>query len=111
MSNEGFIATAVIDAKKGRDVGTADVPGAYLNAELPKEKRVILKLVGVFMEIMCKSNPEYDKYGAVEKGRKVLFLRVLRALYGCLESALLCYDDLYPTTLQQHGFVLNPYDK
>ena len=59
---------------------------------------------------MRKANPEYEMYVVVEKGRKALYLRVLRVLYGCLESALLWYD-LYSTTLQQHGFVLNPYDK
>ena len=39
----------------------------------------------------------------------VLYLRVLRALYGCLESALLWYN-LYSSTLVNLGFVLNPYD-
>ena len=35
---------------------------------------------------------------------------MLRALYGCLESALLWYD-LYSSTLVKHGFKINPYDK
>ena len=42
--------------------------------------------------------------------KKVLYLRVLRALYGCLESALLWYD-LYSSTLVKHGFKINPYDR
>ena len=33
----------------------------------------------------------------------------MRALYGCLESALLWYN-LYYTTLVDMGFKLNPYD-
>ena len=36
-------------------------------------------------------------------------MRVLRALYGCLESALLWYE-LYSSTLVDMGFVMNPYD-
>ena len=35
---------------------------------------------------------------------------MLRALYGCLESALLWYD-LYSSTLVKHGFKINPYDR
>ena len=39
-----------------------------------------------------------------------MYLRVLRALYECLESALIWYD-LYSSTLAKHGFELNPYDR
>ena len=39
-----------------------------------------------------------------------MYVRVLRALYGCIESALLWYE-LYSSTLQDMGFELNPYDK
>ena len=42
--------------------------------------------------------------------KKVLYLRVLRALYRCLESALLWYD-LYSSTLVKHGFKINPYNR
>ena len=83
--------------------------GAYLHAEMPEGKRVILKLVGIFVDIICKANSEYETYVVTENGKKVLYLRVLRALYGCLESALLWYD-LYSSTLKSHGFELNPYD-
>ena len=62
VSNKAFIGTAVIDAVERRDVGTADVPGAYLHAELPKDKRVILKLTRIFVDIMCRANTEYKPY-------------------------------------------------
>ena len=45
-----------------------------------------------------------------EQGKKVLYLRVLKALYGCIESALLWYE-MYSSTLEHMGFVINPYDK
>ena len=107
VSNESLLTTSVIDAVERRDVATADVPGAYLHAEFPKDKKIILRLTGIFVDIMCRANPEYLKYVAMEKGKKVLYFRVLRALYGCLESALLWYN-LYSTTLVKHGFKLNP---
>ncbi len=39
----------------------------------------------------------------------MLYLKLLKALYGCVQSALLWYK-LFSTTLQGAGFELNPYD-
>ena len=57
---------------------------------------------------MCKVNPEHKKNVRVENGVKVLYLRLLKALYRCMESALICYD-LYSKTLKLQGFLINPY--
>ena len=46
----------------------------------------------------------------LENGKKVLYTRVLQAIYGCIESALLWYE-LFSTTLQDMGFQINPYDR
>ena len=67
VSNEDFLSTCVIDAKEDRDVTTGDVPGAYLHAELSKDKRVILRLKGIFVDIMCKANSKYLQYVVCEK--------------------------------------------
>ena len=37
------------------------------------------------------------------------YLQLLKALYGCVQSALLWYD-LFTNTLVQMGFKLNPYN-
>jgi len=37
-------------------------------------------------------------------------MKVIRAIYGCIESALQWYK-LFSDTLQKLGFTLNPYDK
>ena len=39
---------------------------------------------------------------------KMIYLRILKALYGCIKSALL-WHDLYANTLKELGFVVNPY--
>ena len=39
----------------------------------------------------------------------VIYLQLLKALYGFMESTLLWYD-LYANTLELQGFVVNPYD-
>ena len=46
----------------------------------------------------------------MENGVKVLYLRLLKALYGCIESALLWYD-IYMNTLKLQGLLINPYDR
>ena len=41
---------------------------------------------------------------------KCLYVRVLRALYGCIKSTLLWYE-LYSLILIKMGFKINPYDR
>ena len=64
-----------------------------------------------FVNIMCEVNPEYRKYITTDKNvKKILYVTILRAIYGCIESALLWYE-LYAKTLKGMGFKLNPYNK
>ena len=81
-----------------------------LHAHLPDGKFVLLKIEGQFVDIMCEVNPEHAKNVIVENGKKMLYLEILRALYGCIESALRWYE-LYSETLSKEGFVINLYDK
>ena len=55
-----------------------DVPGSYLCADMLREKRVTLRLCGIFVDIMCKINTEYENYVTKENREKVLKLRTLR---------------------------------
>ena len=110
MTLETIIGTLLIDAEEGRDVAIFDISNAYLHAEIPSHKRLLMTFRDEFVDIMCEVNPEYKKYVIYEKGKKVLCVRVLRKIYGCIESALLWYQ-VYPKTLKDVGFNLNPYDK
>ena len=38
-------------------MGIFDVPGAYLNADIPEDKFVLIKLEDEFVYIMCEFNP------------------------------------------------------
>jgi hypothetical protein len=110
VSNEALLGTLVIDALEERDVAIFDVPGAYLQAEMPKEKNMLMKFRDEFVDIMCDVNEEYKQYVTEENSKRVLYVRVLRAIYGCIESALLWYE-LFSKTLKGLGFEINPYDK
>jgi hypothetical protein len=97
------------DAMEHRDVAIADVAGAYLHAKM--DDFVIMRIVGREAELMCVLNPEWKQYLTRDKrGRTVLYVRLKKALYGCVKSALLWYE-LYSSTLKDMGFSVNPYDQ
>ena len=67
VSLEAIIGTLLIDAHEGRDVAIFDVPGAYLQAEMPKEKKLLMKFRDEFVDIMCEVNPEFKKHVVEER--------------------------------------------
>ena len=69
-----------------------------------------MKLREYFFGIMCQVKPEYKQHVICENGKKVLYLLVLRAIYVCIESALLWYN-IFTTTLEVLGFEVNSYDR
>ena len=57
-----------------------------------------------------RGEPQTQKNVRVQNEVKVIYLRLLKALYGCMESALMCYD-LHFKPLKLHGFLINTYDR
>ena len=104
---ESLILSLIVDAFERRDIATADIAGAYLNANMPDF--ILIKLREDSVDILCKCNEKYKSYVTMEKGKKVLYLRLAKALYGCLQSALLWYQT-FVEHLEDIGFRLNPYD-
>ena len=58
---------------------------------------------------MCEINLEHKNNVRVTKGEKVFYMKVQRAIYGCIESALQWYK-YFTEVLQKEGYVINPYD-
>ena len=110
VSVEAMIVTFLIDAHEGRFVGSFNIPGAYLHTAMPSDKRVVMVLRGEFVDMMVEANPKYEAYIKYVNGKKILYLHVLCAIYGCIESAMLWYN-LFSTTLTKMGFTINPYDR
>ena len=77
---------------------------------MESDKLVLLKMKGKIAEMMCEVNPVYRKHLRFENGVTVLYLKVIRAIYGCIEAALQWYK-MFTETLKGEGFTLNPYDK
>ena len=60
---------------------------------------------------MCEVDSQHEKYIISNKNwKKIWYVRVLRAIYGCIETALQ-WCKLHVKTLKGIGFKLNPYDK
>jgi hypothetical protein len=90
-------------------VAIVNISGAYLTADMDKEVSMCLR--GRLAELMVKTAPEiYRKYIYVGSDNKpVLYVKLKKAPYGCLRSALLLYLKLLKY-LEDRGFKLNPYD-
>ena len=59
---DAFFTSLLIDAYKNRNVTVFDVPGAFLQPEMPeKDGMVLLKMTGTMVDLMCEVNPEYYK--------------------------------------------------
>ena len=99
----------MIDAYEDRKVATFYVPGAYLQTYLAKEKFTILLLEGKFVDIMRDINPKYKQHVRFKYGKKKLYLRILKEIYGMIKSALHWYK-LYRSLIKSMGLQLNPYD-
>ena len=88
-------------------MATFYIPESYRHVFMPKDKQILMNLRGDFVDIMCQVNPYYEQNDIYKNGKKVLYLLVLRAIYGCVESALLWYN-IFSKTLEGLGFEINP---
>jgi hypothetical protein len=85
------------------------MPGAFLTANMDEE--VYMFMMGCLAELMVQTAPEiYRKYITVGSDNKpILYVKLQKALYGCLRSALLFYLKLVED-LESGWFEINPYD-
>ena len=88
----------MIDVVEERSMGIFDVPRSYSNGDIPGENILLIKLEDEFVSIMCEVNPEFINDVQREENKNLPYLRVLKALYRCIDSALLCYN-IYKDTL------------
>ena len=90
-------------------MATMDIPVADQHAK--NDGHVIMLLRGKLVELLVKLQPElYRKHVITSKnGEPMLYIKLLKALYGLLRSALLLYKKL-AGDLVDMGFEINPYD-
>ena len=106
VSTHAVFLNAAIAAKERRIVKTIDLPGAYLNVKMSGVE-VLMHLDSDSAGILILIKPEYEKFQREFDGSMIV--RLDRALYGCIESAKLWYEEI-SSTLQADGYVANIKD-
>jgi hypothetical protein len=89
-----------------------DIPNAFVQTNINHEgkERIIMKIRGALVDMLCDLDLElYSPYVVLENGEKLLYVKVLKALYGMLEAALLFYKKLRKD-LESVRFKVNSYD-
>lgn len=92
-----------IAVKNNFKVGTIDIAGAYLNADMDDE--VFIKLNPTLTEIALKCSPNCASY--IQD--KCLYMRLNKALYGCVQSAKLWYT-MVSNFFKSIGFKQSNFD-
>ena len=109
VSTEAVFLTAVIDAMEGRSVAVLDVPGAFMQAEI--DELVHVRFTGAMVTLLLEIDHElYKDYVVVEKGEQVMYMELLKALYGTLRAARLFWQKLSKQLIDEWGFIPNKYD-
>ena len=85
-----------------------DIPGEYLSVDMDDEVHVVFR--GTLAEMMVTADPAlYRIFVSYETVKAVLYVRLQKALYGCLKIVLLFYKKLVGD-LEAYGFRINPYE-
>ena len=75
---------------------STDIPNAFIQAQMPREEgaeRVVMKITGVLVDLLVQLAPEiYGPFVVLQNGKKVLYVEVLKAMYGMLIASLLWYS-------------------
>ena len=108
VATEAVFLTSVIDALENREVAVFDVPGAFMQADMDELVHVWFtgKMVDLLLEI---DEAMYKPCVTDERGERVMYVELLKALYGTLQAARLFWEKL-STKLKEWGFIMNHYD-
>ena len=110
IATKAVFLTAVIDAYECHDVAIVDVPGAFLQTDMPVDEVVHVRFTGIMVDLLLEIDSEmYTPFVEYEGKEKVLYVELLKALYGTLHAAWLFWEKL-SGKLQEWGFEPNPYD-
>lgn len=101
-----IFSLACIWARERRKVVAFDITGAYLNAEIRKNK-IFMRIGKEVAKVLCSLDRKYEDF--LQKDGSVI-VQLDKALYGLVESAKLWYDDI-ADALVSIGFERNPVEK
>jgi hypothetical protein len=111
VTTESVLLPCIIDAEEERYVAVVDIPKAFVQTHVEKEKdMVFIKIRGILVDIPVEIAPDvYKSYVSKgKKGSKQLLVQCRNALYGTMVASLLYYQKFFKS-LTDIDFVINPY--
>ena len=107
VAHETVMMIIAIAAIEKRLIATCDITGAYLECDFADDDEVIMTIDPFLAQLLAQIDPTVDQKKD-EKG--VIYVKLKKALYGCVQSAKLWYDKLC-TVLEENAYVKNDYDQ
>ena len=99
----------VVDAWESRKVMVLDVPGAFMQVDM--NELVHIQFEGKTEDKLLETDQDlYASYVTEEKGKKVMYVELLKVLYGTLQAAWLFWEKLQAKLVNDWGFTPNQYD-
>ena len=109
ISMEAMFLTAVVDAWENWKVAVLDGPGAFMQVDI--DELVHIRFEGEMVEKLLEIDHDlYASYVTEEEGNKVMYVELLKALYGTLRAARLFWEKLQAKLVNDWGFTPNWYD-
>jgi hypothetical protein len=109
LSKEGMMGHVAQAIYEDREHSVGDVPGAFLHGKFEDDEKIHVTFTGRLIDILCDIDPSYKSGITYRNGKRVLYARLSKTLYGTVQAALRWYL-VFKETLEGLGFKLNPYD-
>ena len=76
---------------------TADIPNAFVQTDIDQSgEKIIMKIRGELVDILVEVSPEiYSNYVDEENGQSVIYVQMLKALYGLMVASILYYKKFH----------------
>ena len=103
ISTEAVFLMAVVDAWENRKVAVLDLPGAFRQVDM--DELIHMHFHGEMVDKLLEIDHVTE-----EHGEKVMYVELLKALYGTLRAAWLFWGNLQAKLVNDWGFVPNRYD-
>jgi hypothetical protein len=108
-ATESVLMVATIAAKERRRVVTVDIDAAFLQSELPTDgPEIIMKLDRVVAAALAHVNADYEEFIGPDG---CVYVKLNRALYGCVQAARLWYENVVGLLVDVDDFDINPMDE
>jgi Reverse transcriptase (RNA-dependent DNA polymerase) len=108
-SISAIFTIAQIAAAEERFVMIGDVGSAYLNAVMPTDNPDKILYMSIEPDVASEIIRQDATFAPFQRANGTLVVQLNKALYGCIESEKLWYQEI-AGTLTRHGFTANPRD-